>query len=302
MTIYQAIASYIDLRTNVLSPSTKREYSNTLKWYFGDIGKIPLSEVNNQIIQKWINDLSYERSPKTVKNIWSLLHATLAEYTPDNHYRVHIPKKRRTRITIPSEQEVSTLIHTCESEDLRIAIILASCMGLRRSEICALKWSDIKKDKYLVIDKAAVMNDQYKIIIKEPKTLSSDRILEIPPQVNKYLSYVRLTRSPRPDSLLVHFRPDQLTHIFCKHKKNHGVDCRFHDLRHYYASVLVALNIPDLYAMEMMGHSTPGMLKKVYQHIMDFKKKESTDKVNAYISSKLALTNSCFCDEQVRVL
>ena len=58
---------------------------------------------------------------------------------------------------------------------------------------------------------------------------------------------------------------------------------RFHDLRHYYASVCLLLNMPERYAMEFMGHSTPGMLKK-YQHIMDDEKKRLGDQLSNYFN------------------
>ena len=57
----------------------------------------------------------------------------------------------------------------------------------------------------------------------------------------------------------------------------------FHDLRHYYASAYLLLNMSERYAMEFMGHSTPGMLKK-YQHIMDEEKKRLGDQLSNYFS------------------
>lgn len=61
--------------------------------------------------------------------------------------------------------------------------------------------------------------------------------------------------------------------------------CRFHDLRHYNASIILALGVPDKYAMERMGHSTTDMLKKVYQHVMTEKRKEVSDVVNAHMNT-----------------
>lgn len=302
MTIKQAIHIYIESRSNVLSPSTKREYQKSLRLYFLEIGDIHISKTSNQILQKWINDLSYDRSPKTVRNIWSLLHAALRMHAPGKQFTVDFPKKRKTRINIPSEENISQLIQSCRSEDLRTAIILASCMGLRRSEICALKWSDIREDHFLIIDKAIVIDDQNRAITKQPKTISSNRILEVPEKVLQYLNYIKLLNKPKPDSYIVPLKPDGLTKRFVKLRNRYDIVCRFHDLRHYYASVLVALNIPDIYAMEMMGHSTPGMLKKVYQHIMEFKMKDSTEKVNTYFTAKLSFHNYDCMGSQVRVL
>lgn len=60
---------------------------------------------------------------------------------------------------------------------------------------------------------------------------------------------------------------------------------RFHDLRHYYASLMLSLGVPDKYAMARMGHATPNMLKNVYQHIMDDKDKEVSLAINQYFES-----------------
>ena len=57
---------------------------------------------------------------------------------------------------------------------------------------------------------------------------------------------------------------------------------RLHDLRHYYASTLLASGIPDKYAMELMGHSSNNTLKQVYQHLMSDKEDEFEKNLIAY--------------------
>ena len=47
-----------------------------------------------------------------------------------------------------------------------------------------------------------------------------------------------------------------------------------HAERHAYASEMLAMGVPDKYAMQRMGHSTTNMLKKVYQHLYEDKQKE----------------------------
>lgn len=56
----------------------------------------------------------------------------------------------------------------------------------------------------------------------------------------------------------------------------------WHDIRHYTASVMLALNVPNQYAMKIMGHSTDNMLKTVYQHTMDDEMKNISNKINAF--------------------
>ncbi|MEG1844557.1 MAG: site-specific integrase, partial [Clostridia bacterium] len=63
-----------------------------------------------------------------------------------------------------------------------------------------------------------------------------------------------------------------------------GFKMRFHDLRHYNASVMQALGVPDKYAMERLGQATPNMLKTVYQHVMRDKRTEVSDTLNEYMN------------------
>mgnify|MGYP004532872461 FL=1 len=54
---------------------------------------------------------------------------------------------------------------------------------------------------------------------------------------------------------------------------------------------MLALNVPDKYAMERMGYSTPATLKKVYQHTMRDKQKEVANTINQ-------TTNSLFSESK----
>ena len=53
---------------------------------------------------------------------------------------------------------------------------------------------------------------------------------------------------------------------------------RFHDLRHYHASLLYKNNVPDQYAAERLGHDI-WVLKKIYQHLGLEENKELDQKV-----------------------
>lgn len=54
-------------------------------------------------------------------------------------------------------------------------------------------------------------------------------------------------------------------------------------MRHYYASIMLALGVPDKYAMERMGHSTNSMLKH-YQESVKEKDIEINNAMNDYFS------------------
>lgn len=65
---------------------------------------------------------------------------------------------------------------------------------------------------------------------------------------------------------------------------------RFHDLRHYCASIQHALGIPDAYIMQRGGWQSDAILKDVYRHTMDDKQQAMNQQTS--ISPKYATRNA----------
>ena len=55
---------------------------------------------------------------------------------------------------------------------------------------------------------------------------------------------------------------------------------RFHDLRHYSASMMHAAGIPDQYIMQRGGWSTDSVMKRVYINAMDDQTRIMNDRIN----------------------
>lgn len=163
---------------------------------------------------------------------------------------------------------------------MKTAILLAAALGLRRSEICALTWADLKGNQ-LTVSKAVVSDEHGAWHIKSTKTESGTRVMNVPAFILQHLKEL-----PRDDERIVPLNPDAITYRFITLRNKHQLSLRFHDLRHYYASLLLALGIPDKYAMERMGHATPNMLKNVYQHIMKVKQDEINQTINQALQDK----------------
>ena len=53
-----------------------------------------------------------------------------------------------------------------------------------------------------------------------------------------------------------------------------------HAQRHGNASLMLAQNIPDKYAMQRLGQSSNNMIKNIYQHLYSDKQKDVSDKVS----------------------
>lgn len=180
-------------------------------------------------------------------------------------------------IDLPTDEQVARMVRATANTPLGIAIMLSAQLGLRRAEICALTWSDLR-DGVLYITKAMVMSEEG-WIIKSPKTTSSIRSLPVPAGLQAALDALEHTGDRIMDC-----NPDALYNRFRRLCKAHGLNLRLHSLRHYNASVMLALGVPDKYAMARMGHSTPNMLRRVYQHLQDTKSMQIADYLDQYFS------------------
>lgn len=285
LTVAQAIERYISSKSNVLSPSTVRSYRSYLKNDYTVIGAVRVCDLDADTVQRFINSFSVGHSPKMVKNVYTLLYSSVTDCDEERRFRVKLPQRQKPDIVIPSSEQIKALLtHLENAQQLLCAVLIASVLGLRRGEICALEWGDIKDGK-LTVNKSMAMTDKNEWVIKPPKTKAGKRIIPIPDYLEKKL--LVLKREDRIDERIFHMTPNTLTDAFIDARNALGFSFRFHDLRHYNASVMIYLGVPDVNAMERMGHATTHMLKNVYQHIMEEKRKEEDDKISAFMSASI---------------
>lgn len=276
ITVGEAIDRYIDMKNAVLSPSTIRSYKILRHTMLQELMDIEAYELTQSNVQAAINsDAASGKSPKTLRNAHGLLSSALHIARPEFALHTTFPQKQKPNIKIPSKEEVNELL-SAASPPLSNAICLAAMLGLRRSEICALTWEDFKNGS-LTVNKAVVRSSDNNWVVKPPKSVAGYRVLPMPETVKKRFA-------SGGNGRVFPFNPDNISwHFAALQQKCFGqVRYRFHDLRHYNASIMLALGVPDKYAMERMGHATNNMLKSVYQHTMLSKQQEISEQLNKF--------------------
>lgn len=273
----------MELKKYAVSPNTYREYQKDINSHYFDLIKnTPIGKIDDALVQKMINEwIKRGLAPKTIRNKYTTFTATI--HTVDRHkdFDVILPEKEKVNIHIPTEEEMQRILDTAYGDLIEIPILLASHMGLRRGEIEALLWTDVDLSTgLLTVNKSVAKDIDNNIIIKNPKSVAGYRTLPIPDIVLEALN-----RHRNDDNIKV--TPLTGAGIYKRFKtilKHADVqDVRFHDLRHYYASIMLALNVPDKYAMELMGQATNSTLKNVYQHTMDARKNDVFNMLNEYL-------------------
>lgn len=268
ITVQEAVVQYILLRREVLSPSTVRGYEKTLRCHLESVANVSVSDLDRDRVQRLVNTLARTLSTKTVKNTIGLLHSAVKGLVIEDIFDVRMPQDKPTDISIPSQANAAKLVEAVKGLEIELPVLLAMQCGLRMSEVLGLKKSDADFEAgTLTIRRAIVLDEVGAAVEKSPKSFKGNRTIPLPPKVAELLKAtdgtgyaVKLSAAAIVQRLDHVMRANDIPHI------------RFHDLRHYFASVCLLLNMPERYAMEFMGHSTPGMLKK-YQHIMDEEKK-----------------------------
>lgn len=273
MPLGEAIDNYIDVcRATGISPSTIRAYVSYRNNAYTTIQQKRIDKITLRDVQAWIVERSKTASPKTVKNNLVLISAVLkANEISLDFSLLKLPKAQRVEMEIPSDQQIISILDAVyDDDDMYIAVSLAALMGLRRSEICALKWSDItfaNGTAYLTVDKALVMDEDCMHVEKEPKTQAGSRVLVIPSAL-----YDELKRRRQLRPALVGISPNVITERYMRLVDRLGAPRRFHNLRHYHASVMLREGVPEKYITADMGHASFDMVKRVYGHVMEEKK------------------------------
>ena len=278
LTVGEAIDKYIESKNAVLSHSTLRGYITLRNNTMQDIMDVRLDDLTQEKVQRSINAMAKTHSPKSVSNAHGLLSATLALYRPNMVLRTTLPQKVKTEIAIPSPEEVAMIAKTEKGTPYELPFLLAVWCGLRASEICGITW-DALNGNVLHIKQAIVGNGK-NAALKTTKTYSGNRKIRLP----DYLVDL-INQQPKTDEFVIHYSG---TALYCRLRRTCeklGLPYyRFHDVRHVQASVMLALNVPDKYAMERMGHASNNMLKNVYQHTMSKKSEEVADQIDSYFS------------------
>lgn len=261
LTVGEALEGYIETKSGMLSPSTVRGYVSMIK-YFDPISATKIRKLQTANVQKWISDLAARLSPKTVSNIYGLFTACVALYAPERNYRINLPQKQKKRAQSASDADVMKL-YAEASPNLKRAIALGAFTSMRRGEICALCYGDINGNIAHIHADMVRGRDGWHIK-PTPKTSDSDRFVRLPDSV------INLIGSGAPDEHVVPITPDTITECFGRLRDSLGIEMRFHDLRHYFASIAAVLAVPDTYTTAFGGWR-PGsnVMKQVYQNTIE---------------------------------
>jgi len=226
ITLQQCLDNYVSSKENVLSPATIRGYKQMYS-YFLSIKDVKIAKINQKLVTQFINDLSKNHAPKTVRNAHGFLTAALRASGCNINLSTKLPQAVQPVYALPSDADIKALMDyfTAHDKDMLIALYLAAFGTLRRSEICGLTADDVEGN-VIHVHKALVKGQDGEYQQKTTKTTSSDRYITLPDFV---------VASFPESGRLVAYSPDAITRRMERALKLLNISpFRFHDLRHPY--------------------------------------------------------------------
>lgn len=253
-----AAEEYIESKRNVLSPSTVRGYNGIIRQLPECFLEKNVHDITSVDVQKEINRFSQNHSPKSVSNHHGFISSVLGMFCPNLKLNTTLPQKIKNEPYIPSADDIKRILEYARGTKFEIPIALA-CYGMRRSEICALTLDDIDGD-VVSINKAMVQDENKEWIIKTTKTSTSTREIIIPETIADKIREQGYVYKGHPNSITCYLAKVQeilkIPHF------------SIHKLRHYFASQMSSLGIPEADILKMGGWETDRVMKSVYRHSM----------------------------------
>ena len=268
------------------------------------LGTVPLKRLTPKMVQEYYTETQRANglSSNTMRRHHDLLSSALRSAVRQDVIpaspmeRVEPPRVRTTESYFYNNQELKLLYQKIEGNILELAVKLAGSLGMRREEICGLKWENVDLQRHLVLIREARTAYGATIVQKETKNRSSVRTLYLPDEVYLLLEQEqarqqqeRCLQSPTYnhtdhvilDAKGVPYSPNALSLAFTRFvKKNDLPRLTFHGLRHTFATIASCQGASLFDIGKALGHSTPATTGRIYTHLVDRTHEELVQRVS----------------------
>ncbi len=280
-TLGAAIDEYIRLRRASRSPSTIRGYEGIRKQRFQTYMSMKLSRLNDKLCQQIVDAEAEICSPKTLKNAWALVAASIEAATGEK-YIVRLPDAPENELPWLDYEQILVFVNAIRGSSYELPMLLA-LNSLRRSEIAAMSWDkvDLKAER-LIVHGAVVYGPDKKTVEKATnKNRSSARHTPVlTPRLLEILKAVpEEDRHGKLYTSALHTLTRNINAI-CKANGLPEVGC--HGLRRSFASLCYHLQISEQICMQWGGWSDWGTMRKIYTKTAEADKDEAAETVRQF--------------------
>jgi integrase len=299
------------IRTQISAASFVRycEYANTIVPILGAVRLTKLrpehiSEMYARVLESGRRDgRGGGLSPRTIRQVHTmfkqaLMQACVWRAIPYNPAAlVKPPKVQRKEMKTIDTEATARMLDAARQTSIFVPVLLGVLCGLRRGEICALRWRNVDLENgQLAIVASRSRGEHGRPIEKSTKT-GRGRLIALPVLAVTELRQHRTRQAERLLRLGValnedHYvcarldggpsHPTQLTRMFSQFMRDHKLpQIRFHDLRHSHATHMLAAGIHPKIAQERLGHSSIAVTMDTYSHALPNMQADAVSKLDA---------------------
>ena len=323
MTLSEWMKIWVDEYCCDIKASTKVAYNGYIKNHINPaLGKVGLCNLQPHMIQKFVNRLEYKGkkganhlSYKTRKNIHGCLSAALAtavriRYLKENPATgCRIPRDDEdAHSNIINPLDTTQIIQfTNATRDTRFERIymIALYTGMRLSEILGLQWDRVnfEKNELIISKQLSILREKgEKRKLVSPKSRKIRSII-IPKaamdilraQLKAQYQYRLIAGEHWENDLNLVFTDEfgnSIPHASVEHEFKKIVtginlpNCRFHDLRHTFATEAIRAGVDVETVSKGLGHFSVGFTLDVYGHVTQEMKEEAAKRIQLAIESR----------------
>ena len=261
-------------------------YNKYIKPYLGDyvfasVDKTVLSSWLTKLYQAGLSQNTIHTTYARLKKVYNYFYNN-GELLKDPFKGVKMPKKGEAKVTHLNNEQMDNVLSAVyldyEPQDpMYVGILLAFYAGLRRGEICGLRWNDIDFYRHTITVRSAVgvSNGKDGDYTKNPKNKTSNRTLPIMPELEDALLKRKALIVPLDSWYVIgeqeqFMRPQQYNRLFSEFvDRNNLVDAYGkkivpHGLRHNFATVGIQSGMDIASLALMMGHASRAMTLDTY--------------------------------------
>lgn len=256
------------------------------------LGHIPLLKLTPMDIQQYYIQVqqSANLSSNTLRRHHDLLSSALRSAVRQDKLltspidKVEPPRPKQKEASYYRPEELKRLFALVEGHPLELCVKLAGSLGMRREEICGLKWECVDFQRQILFIREARTAYGATVVQKETKNRSSVRTLFLPDDVVRLLrkeqalqeDWLRKGKLKQASQYVVlnykgvPYSPNALSVAFTRFVRNNSLPpVTLHGLRHSFATVASFQGVPLFDIGKALGHATPATTGKIYTHLVD---------------------------------
>lgn len=308
---------WLPLQKAARKPSTYTGYEHIVsKRIIPELGDLRLAEITAGDVAGFYSKLRASGrltkqggalGERSIRHTHAVLHSAL-EHAVDAGLLGRNPARRLPKAARPqprdvemrtwSADELKVFLASFGTDRLRAPFLVAALTGLRRSELCGLKWEDVDLEHAVLSVRRGLTTAGYEVHEGAPKSGRARTVaLDVETvsvlkrhrkvQLEEHLAageawvdsgYVFTIKTGEP------WHPQLLADAFKRSVESAGVTpIRFHDLRHTHATLMLAAGVHPKVVQERLGHSSISITLDLYSHVAPGMQEVAAAKIGALV-------------------